>query len=149
MEDMDLEEDVQVVVAQEATAIVDVLCTQRNKVLQHIYALVEGQTREQLQHMSGLRESISSVVNYFRTSDQQTCRHFLNTIYTFCENIPLELEIKILSVAGSFSGKFCLKYCLPCVLAANQCNNEALGLCDAHYLKLWHTLFSTYINVIH
>lgn len=108
MEEMDLEEDVQVVMAQEVTAIVDILCEQRNNVLQQIYALVEPQTREQLQNLSNLRDSISGVVDYFQTSDQHTCRRFLKTIWAFCENIPLDLEIQILSVAGSSDGKFCL-----------------------------------------
>lgn len=106
MEENDLEEDFQLVVAQEATAIVDVLSMQRNNVLQQIYALVEARTREQLQQMPNLKESISGVVDYFRTSDQQTCRHFLNTVWTFCEDLPLELEIKILSIAGSSAGEF-------------------------------------------
>lgn len=108
MEELNLEEDVQVVVDQEASAIVDVLCMQRSNVLQQVYDLVEARTREQLRQISSLRESVSGVVNYFRNSDQYSCRNFLDTIWTFCENIPLELEIRIVSVVGCSAGKFCL-----------------------------------------
>lgn len=111
MEELDLEEDVRVVVAQEGTAIVDVLCEQRNNVLQQIYALVDPQTCERLQHTLSHRESISAVVDFFKTSNQNTCRHFLCTIWELCENIPLDLEIRILSIAGSSAGKFV--YVLP------------------------------------
>ncbi|XP_058243901.1 NLR family, CARD domain containing 5 isoform X2 [Hemibagrus wyckioides] len=104
MEELDLEDDVLVVVAQEATAIVDVLCEQRINVLNHIYALVEPRTRERLQSKPSLRETISGVVEFFKTSKQQTCRHFLCTIWELCENIPLDLEIRILSIAGSSAG---------------------------------------------
>lgn len=106
MEEVDLEEDAQVVLAQEATAIVDILCEQRTNVLQQIYALVETRTLEHLQHLSNLRDTILGVVAYFQTSDQHTCRHFLETIWGFCENIPLDLEVRILSIAGSSAGKF-------------------------------------------
>lgn len=111
MEELDLEDDVLVMVAQEATAIVDVLCEQRINVLNHIYALVEPRTLEQLQRKPSLRETISGVVEFFKTSKQQTCRHFLCTIWELCENIPLDLEIRILSIAGSSAGKFV--YILP------------------------------------
>lgn len=106
MQELDLEEDVRVVVAQEATTIVDVLCIERNHILQQVYNLVEARTREKLQKMPSLRESVSGVVDYFKNSDQHTCRHFLDIIWTFCENIPLELEIRIVSVVGSSVGKF-------------------------------------------
>lgn len=104
--DLDLEEDIQVVVAQEATAIVDVLCRQKDNVLKHIYALVDPRTCEQLRHLPNLRESISGVVDYFKTLDKHRCRHFLSTIWELCEDIPLELDIRILSIAGSSPGKF-------------------------------------------
>ncbi|XP_053478970.1 NLR family, CARD domain containing 5 isoform X2 [Ictalurus furcatus] len=106
MEEMDLEEDVLDVVDQEASTIVDILCEQRDNVLQQIFPLVDARTREQLQHLPNNRESISGLVDYFRTSDQHTCRHFLDTIWSFCENIPLELDIRIVNLAGSSAGAF-------------------------------------------
>ncbi|XP_046720408.1 NLR family, CARD domain containing 5 isoform X2 [Silurus meridionalis] len=104
MEEMDLEEDVQVVVIQEANAIKDVLCMQKDNVLQQIYALVEARTREQLLHLPNPRETISGVVDYFKTSDQHTCRHFLETFWAFCDDIPLELDTKIIHAAGPTAG---------------------------------------------
>lgn len=125
MDELDLEEDVRVVVDQEAAAIVDVLCLQRSSVLQQVYALVEARTREQLQQIPSLRQSVSGVVNYFRKSDQHACLNFLDTIWTFCENIPLELDTRIVSVVGSSAGKFCLIICQPPVLSNDPCKNEA------------------------
>lgn len=144
MEEMDLEEDVLDVVDQEASTIVDILCEQRDNVLQQIFALVDARTREQLQHLPNNRESISGLVDYFRTSDQHTCRHFLDIIWSFCENIPLELDIRIVNLAGSTAGKFCLIQCSPHFLATGQCNSDApiYLLYDTNNLELMPNYFN-------
>ncbi|XP_062860238.1 NLR family, CARD domain containing 5 [Trichomycterus rosablanca] len=104
MDEVDLEEDVLVVVAQEASEIVDILCREKNNVLQQIYELVDARTRKRLQSLPTLRDSVSGLVDYFKTSDRNKCCQFLNTMWMFCEMIPLELEIKMLSTVGTSTG---------------------------------------------
>uniref|UniRef100_A0A3B4CG09 NACHT domain-containing protein n=1 Tax=Pygocentrus nattereri TaxID=42514 RepID=A0A3B4CG09_PYGNA len=103
MEEVDLEEDVMNVVAEEATVIVDVLCRERSNVLEQIYGLVERSTRDWLQSLPSLRERVLGIVDYFRASDPQKCCQFLQTMWMFCQSIPLDLETKVLSIAGSSS----------------------------------------------
>ncbi|XP_026885404.2 protein NLRC5 isoform X1 [Electrophorus electricus] len=100
MDDIDLEDDIRNVVTQEAAIIVDVLCLQRDNVLGRIYGLVERNTRERLEHLPNRRDSVLGILDYFKTSERNRCLHFLKTMWMFCENIPLELEIKVLSIAG-------------------------------------------------
>ncbi|KAF5890835.1 protein NLRC5 isoform X1, partial [Clarias magur] len=139
MEELDLEEDVRVVVAQETTAIVDVLCLQRNNVLQQIYGLVDARTRERVQNLPSLRDSVSGVVDYFKNSDQNRCRHFLDTFWGFCENIPLELEIQILSVAGSSAGALVNNSHLPDLENSPRSRNAKRARLDQ---------VQTYINAV-
>ncbi|KAL6479046.1 hypothetical protein MHYP_G00124790 [Metynnis hypsauchen] len=104
MEEVDLEEDVMNVVAEEATVIVDVLCRERSNVLEQIYGLVERSTRDWLRSLPSLRERVLGIVDYFKASDHQKCCQFLQTMWMFCQSIPLDLETKVLSIAGSSSG---------------------------------------------
>ncbi|KAL7871202.1 hypothetical protein SRHO_G00086990 [Serrasalmus rhombeus] len=110
MEEVDLEEDVMNVVAEEATVIVDVLCRERSNVLEQIYGLVERSTRDRLQSLPSLRERVLGIVDYFKASDPQKCCQFLQTMWMFCQSIPLDLETKVLSIAGSSSG---MQGCFP------------------------------------
>lgn len=107
MDEVDLEEDVRVVLAQETLEIVDILCKEKN-VLQQIYELVDAKTRKRLQSLSSLKDSVSGLVDYFKKSDPKTCSQFLNTMWMFCDTIPLELEIKMLSTVGPSTGKMLL-----------------------------------------
>ncbi|XP_049339557.1 NLR family, CARD domain containing 5 [Astyanax mexicanus] len=93
-------EDVVEVVAQEASIIVDILCGQKDKVLEQIYGLLDYNTQIQLKHLPSLRQKAVGIVEYFKTSNSDKCRKFLSNVWMFCENIPLDLEIKVLSVAG-------------------------------------------------
>ncbi|XP_072550952.1 protein NLRC5 isoform X2 [Salminus brasiliensis] len=93
-------EDVVEVVVQEAAIITDILCGQRANVLEQIYGLLDFCTRDQLKRLPSLRQRVLGIVDYFKASDSDKCRQFLNVVWMFCENIPLDLEIKVLSVAG-------------------------------------------------
>lgn len=106
MEDVDLEEDVVKVVEEETTVIVDILCREGSNVLEQIYALVERSSLDVLQKLPSLRERVLGIVNYFKDSDSDKCRQFLSTMWMFCQYIPLDFETKVLSIAGSSSGKF-------------------------------------------
>ncbi|XP_076849758.1 protein NLRC5 [Brachyhypopomus gauderio] len=96
---MDLEEDIQDVVTQDVPAIVDVLCFQSDKVLEQIYGLMDHRTRGRLASLPRRRDSVLGIVDYFKTS-RHRCSQFLSAMWSFCENIPLELEIKMLSISG-------------------------------------------------
>ncbi|ROL43311.1 Protein NLRC5 [Anabarilius grahami] len=91
-------------VAQEASALVDLLCKQNSGVLDRIFALVDPNRMDQLRSLTNNRDRVSATVDYFRTSDHNICRRFLSTVYLYCENIPFYLETTVLSVAEHTTG---------------------------------------------
>ncbi|XP_066541026.1 NLR family, CARD domain containing 5 isoform X2 [Hoplias malabaricus] len=101
MGDLNLEEDIVNVVAEEALVIVDVLSRERNNVLEQIYGLVEQRTRDKLQSLPCPKERAVGIVEYFKDLGSQKCGQFLYTMWMFCQNIPMDLETKVLSVVGA------------------------------------------------
>lgn len=105
-------------VAQEASALVDLLCQQNSVVLDRIFGLVEPNTMDQLRSLTNSRDLVSATVDYFKTSDHNICRQFLSTVYQYCENIPFLLETTLLSVAEHTAGKSCLHFFPPCSMSS-------------------------------
>lgn len=97
-------------VAQEASALVDLLCQQDSGVLDRIFALVEPNTMDQLRSLTNNRDLVSATVDYFKTSEHTICRRFLTIIYQYCENIPFLLETTLVSVAENTIGKSCFVF---------------------------------------
>ncbi|KAK7152039.1 hypothetical protein R3I94_008393 [Phoxinus phoxinus] len=91
-------------VAQEASALVDLLCQQDIGVLDRIFALVEPKIMDQLRLLTNNRDLVSATVDYFKTSEHTICRRFLTIIYQYCENIPFLLEATLVSVAENTIG---------------------------------------------
>ncbi len=100
--------DILALVAQEASALVELLCEQNSGVLDRIFALVESKTLDQIQSLTNTRDRVSAIVEYFKTSDRNLCTQFLATVYQYSENIPFLLETTLVSIAGGYTpGKSC------------------------------------------
>lgn len=97
--------DIQSAVAQEASALVDLLCEQNAGVLDEILALVEPRTQDHLRLLPNTRDRVLAVIDYFKTSDCATCRQFLRTVWRCCDNIPFYLETILVSIGENTSGK--------------------------------------------
>ncbi|CAM4582324.1 unnamed protein product [Leuciscus chuanchicus] len=91
-------------VAQEASALVDLLCNQDSGVLDRIFALVEPNTMDQLRSLTNNRDLVSATVDYFKTAEHTICRRFLTIIYQYCQNVPFLLETTLVSVAENSTG---------------------------------------------
>uniref|UniRef100_A0A8C2B3Z3 NLR family CARD domain containing 5 n=1 Tax=Cyprinus carpio TaxID=7962 RepID=A0A8C2B3Z3_CYPCA len=107
MDMLDWSGDILALVAQEASALVDLLCKQNSGVLDRIIALVEPKTLDQIQSLTNNRDRVSAIVDYFKNSDQKLCIWFLSTVCQYCDNIPFLLETTLVSIAGYTSGKSC------------------------------------------
>uniref|UniRef100_A0A673MAK3 NACHT domain-containing protein n=1 Tax=Sinocyclocheilus rhinocerous TaxID=307959 RepID=A0A673MAK3_9TELE len=100
MERVDWPGDILSLVAQEASALVELLCEQNSGVLDRIFALVEPKTLDHRQSLTNTRDRVSAIVDYFKSSDRNSCRRFLAIVYQYSENIPLLLETTLVSIAG-------------------------------------------------
>uniref|UniRef100_A0A671S1X3 NACHT domain-containing protein n=1 Tax=Sinocyclocheilus anshuiensis TaxID=1608454 RepID=A0A671S1X3_9TELE len=107
MERVDWPGDILSLVAQEASALVELLCEQNSGVLDRIFALVEPKTLDHRQSLTNTRDRVSAIVDYFKSSDRNSCRRFLTIVYQYSENIPLLLETTLVSIAGYTPGKPC------------------------------------------
>uniref|UniRef100_A0A8C1IH53 NLR family CARD domain containing 5 n=1 Tax=Cyprinus carpio TaxID=7962 RepID=A0A8C1IH53_CYPCA len=107
MDMLDWSGDILALVAQEASALVDLLCKQNSGVLDRIIALVEPKTLDQIRSLTNNRDRVSAIVDYFKNSDQKLCIWFLSTVCQYCDNIPFLLETTLVSIAGYTSGKSC------------------------------------------
>uniref|UniRef100_A0A8C2Q2G6 Protein NLRC5-like n=1 Tax=Cyprinus carpio TaxID=7962 RepID=A0A8C2Q2G6_CYPCA len=104
MDMLDWSGDILALVAQEASALVDLLCKQNSGVLDRIIALVEPKTLDQIRSLTNNRDRVSAIVDYFKNSDQKLCIWFLSTVCQYCDNIPFLLETTLVSIAGYTSG---------------------------------------------
>uniref|UniRef100_A0A8C1DVA1 NLR family CARD domain containing 5 n=1 Tax=Cyprinus carpio carpio TaxID=630221 RepID=A0A8C1DVA1_CYPCA len=111
MEMVDWPGDILSLVAQEASALVELLCEQNSGVLDRIFALVEPKTLDHIQSLTNTRERVSAIVDYFKSSDRNSCTRFLTTVYQYSENIPFLLETTLVSIAGYSPGTNCNHTC--------------------------------------
>ncbi|XP_052438933.1 NLR family, CARD domain containing 5 [Carassius gibelio] len=111
MEMVDLPGDILSLVAQEASALVELLCEQNSGVLDRIFALVEPKTLDHIRSLTNTRDRVSAIVDYFKSSDRNTCTRFLTTVYQYSENIPFLLETTLVSLAGYTPGANCNHTC--------------------------------------
>ncbi|XP_041745930.2 protein NLRC5 isoform X2 [Coregonus clupeaformis] len=101
MEDVQTEEDVQTVLTQETHELADILSYQDDGHLTMLYEMMDISARERLVQLASHRERILGLLNYFRTADPAICRQFLQMVCMLCENMPMLLESRLMSVAGS------------------------------------------------
>lgn len=59
------------------------------------------------------RERILGLLNYFRTAEPAICLQFLQMVCMLCENMPMLLESRRMSVAGSVTSKYVCNVHVP------------------------------------
>ncbi|XP_046890246.1 NLR family, CARD domain containing 5 [Hypomesus transpacificus] len=101
MEDVD-ENDVLAVLDQEAVELVDLLRSQAPAVLETLYSMMDHRSRRRLERLD-LLGRLAEMIKYFRASGPALCSQFLETLCMECENIPMRLESRLVSVAGTTS----------------------------------------------
>uniref|UniRef100_A0AAQ5Z1N2 NACHT domain-containing protein n=1 Tax=Amphiprion ocellaris TaxID=80972 RepID=A0AAQ5Z1N2_AMPOC len=63
----------------------------------------EAGWQNQLSAASSSTNPIQAMLDYFRTARAEKCRIFLQSVCLWCENIPMRLESRLMSVAGDTS----------------------------------------------
>ncbi|XP_067090408.1 NLR family, CARD domain containing 5 isoform X1 [Osmerus mordax] len=127
MEDVEENEDVLAVLDQEAVELVDLLSSQAPAVLDTLYGMMDHRTRWRLERLD-LLGRLAEMIKYFRASGPARCSQFLETLCMECENIPMRLESRLVSVAGTTS--------IP--METVDCTSHIVG--EANSLSHSHTL---------
>ncbi|KAJ8398592.1 hypothetical protein AAFF_G00421200 [Aldrovandia affinis] len=96
--DVPAETDVLAVVAEVRSELVEVLYSNPDERLQHLYHLAGPEALERIQSVADRNERISNLVDHF-SAEPSACTLFVQMACMECE-LPLHLETRLLSVAG-------------------------------------------------
>lgn len=100
------DENVNSVLAQESSELLRILTSQPNTVIVELCQMMPSGAGWDIHHVapstsSGeVTEPIKAMLEYFRAASATDCRNFLQSVCMLCENIPMHLETRLISVAG-------------------------------------------------
>ncbi|XP_054475450.1 NLR family, CARD domain containing 5 isoform X2 [Anoplopoma fimbria] len=99
-------ENVNSVLAQESSELLHILSGQSPVVIMKLcqmmpsYAGWDINLASSIPPAAAVTEHIKAVLEYFRVAKAEDCRNFLQSMCILCENIPMHLESRLMSVAG-------------------------------------------------
>ncbi|XP_018559025.1 LOW QUALITY PROTEIN: NLR family, CARD domain containing 5 [Lates calcarifer] len=100
------DENVNSVLAQESSELFDVLSCQSPTVIMRLCQMMPSGAGWNMGHLAptsssaAVTERIKAMLEYFRVASAADCRNFLQSMCILCENIPMRLESRLMSVAG-------------------------------------------------
>ncbi|KAM3608946.1 uncharacterized protein V6R79_007331 [Siganus canaliculatus] len=98
------EENANAVLAQESSEMLTVLSNQSSTVIIKLYEMIPGEARRNIGHPNSSTEAytecIKAMLEYFKSASVADCCSFLQSMCILCENIPMHLESRLMSVAG-------------------------------------------------
>lgn len=104
-------ENVNLVVDQESSELRAVLSRQSQSVILQLYQTIPSAAGLTKSHpvassAAALTDHIKAMLDYLHVASPAECCNFLESFCMICENIPLRLESRLLSVAGYPTGKY-------------------------------------------
>ncbi|XP_040893397.1 NLR family, CARD domain containing 5 isoform X2 [Toxotes jaculatrix] len=100
------EENVNFVLAQESSELFHVLSSQSPAVIMDLCQMMPSGVGWNVDYLAlssssaELTELIKAMLEYLRVANPAECRSFLQSMCMLCENIPMRLEARLMSVAG-------------------------------------------------
>nr|XP_015820675.2 NLR family, CARD domain containing 5 isoform X1 [Nothobranchius furzeri] len=104
------DENVKCVLVQESSKLFQILCSQSPSVIMSLCQMLPheaGRHDEQASTGSAAAsvDHVNALLQYFRGASAAECRNFLQSVCVMCENMPMHLESRLLSVAGYASSE--------------------------------------------
>ncbi|XP_041651647.1 NLR family, CARD domain containing 5 isoform X2 [Cheilinus undulatus] len=124
-------DNVNSVLDQESSELFRILSSQSPEVIMQLCWMMPRGAGWNTNHVassaSGTTEYITAMLEYFRSASAAVCRSFLQSVCLLCENIPMHLESRLMSVAGY--GSLDAPQCLAAepVSLSNQVSLKNLG----------------------
>ncbi|XP_041794161.1 NLR family, CARD domain containing 5 isoform X2 [Chelmon rostratus] len=98
------DENVNLVLAQESSELLAILCRQSPAVIMSLCQMMPGDAGWNITSpppsAAALAEHVKAMLQYFREASAADCCSFLQSMCILCENIPMHLESRLMSVAG-------------------------------------------------
>ncbi|XP_076590240.1 protein NLRC5 isoform X2 [Chaetodon auriga] len=96
--------NVNFVLAQESSELLSILSSQSPAVIMKLCQMMPGHTGWNINRpapsAAALTEHIKAMLEYFREASAADCSNFLQSMCILCENIPMHLESRLMSLAG-------------------------------------------------
>lgn len=104
-EELDPDDDnVNSILAQESSELFTILSSQPPSVIMKLCQMMPRNVGGNIDHPASAAaaqtEHIKTMLEYFRMASAADCRNFLQSMCMMCENIPMLLESRLMSVAG-------------------------------------------------
>ncbi|XP_034760303.2 protein NLRC5-like isoform X1 [Acipenser ruthenus] len=96
MDEVDLYSELGAVRSQ----LVDVLSLEAAGVLQQLCSLLNAEEQEEVNRTADRKGRVSLIVDLFRDKNPGTCRQFIQTVCMICNELPMQLETRLMSAAG-------------------------------------------------
>ncbi|XP_039989216.1 NLR family, CARD domain containing 5 isoform X2 [Xiphias gladius] len=100
------DENVNSVLAQESSELLHILSSQSPTVIMKLCQTMPSDAGWNIGHLAptsssaAVTELIKAMLEYYRVANTTDCRNFLQSMCILCENIPMRLESRLMSVAG-------------------------------------------------
>uniref|UniRef100_A0A667WVZ0 NACHT domain-containing protein n=1 Tax=Myripristis murdjan TaxID=586833 RepID=A0A667WVZ0_9TELE len=107
-----MEEDVHSVLAQESTQLSHILSCQSPSVIMKLCDMMPGRAQGHADPLAltssaaAVQECIKVMLEYYRMGNTAVCQSFLQSVCMLCENIPMHLESRLMSVAGYATSEY-------------------------------------------
>lgn len=109
------DENVNSVLAQESSELLHILSSQSPTVIMKLCQTMPSDAGWNIGHLAptsssaAVTELIKAMLEYYRVANTTDCRNFLQSMCILCENIPMRLESRLMSVAGYANSEYEMK----------------------------------------
>lgn len=104
------DKNVNSVLAQEFTELLAILSRQSTEVIMKLCQMMPGDAGwniiQPASSSAELTKHIKTMLDYFKLANAADCRKFLEAMCMLCEDIPMHLESRLMSVAGYANGEY-------------------------------------------
>lgn len=111
-EEVDPDGNVNSVLAQESSELLHILSRQSPAVIMELFQMMPCNARVNINldptscSAGAVTEHIKAMLEYFRVANAADCRSFLESMCILCEDIPMRLESRLMSVAGYANSEY-------------------------------------------
>ncbi|XP_049429201.1 NLR family, CARD domain containing 5 isoform X1 [Epinephelus fuscoguttatus] len=93
------DENVNLVLAQESSELLHIISSQSPAIIMELCQMMPSDARWNI-NQAPTTEQIKAMLEYFRVASATDCCSFLQSMCMLCENIPMHLESRLMSIAG-------------------------------------------------
>lgn len=103
-------DNVKDVLVQEFSELLSILSSQPTDIIEQLCQMFPKASLTGIRHAAppdaALMEPVKTMLEYFTVAGAEECCHFLQTVCILCENMPMRLEARLISVTGHGNSEY-------------------------------------------